>query len=305
MNTKISVIIPAHNAAATIATQLEALSRQDYSEPFEIIVSDNASTDGTIAVVKQYQQKLPHLRIVEATARQGPSHARNVGVSSAQGEFILFCDADDEVAPGWVAALSNALSQHDIVGGYCDYAKLNTPFWTECLGDIEGNGIMNSPFLPFVGTNNMGIRKAVHEAIGGFDESLRAVQDLDYAWRAQQSGYTLHEAKDAIVYFRFRSSVKANFRRWWRFGQYSILVYRKHQPKGCPRWLAWKGLLSTAAIPVKFLLHVRDRVSLVRWWLNCAWCFGYVQGWCTLGLTSPDLTVQPPLSTLGSSTSHP
>lgn len=289
---KISVIIPAYNASNTIGVQLEALNQQRYSEPFEIIVSDNASTDSTKEVVKQYQKQMPNLRLVEATACQGASHARNVGARAAQGEFILFCDADDEADPDWLAVMSEALSQHDVVGGYCDYSKLNSPFWTQCLQYLEGNGIMETPFLPFVGTNNMGLRRSIHEAIGGFDESVRGVEDLDYAWRIQHHGSTLHYASDAIIYFRFRGNVKSNFRRWWQFGQYSVFVYRKHQPMGCPEYLAWKGLISAAAIPVKFLLKVRDRQSLVQWWLNTAWCLGYVQGWFTWTLMQPDAVVQ-------------
>lgn len=289
---KISVIIAAYNATQTIAAQLDALYQQQCSDPFEIIVVNNASTDSTCEIVKQYQAKMPYLRLETASARQAPGYARNVGASVAQGKYLVFCDADDVVAPGWLAAMSEALSQSDFVAGRADYQKLNSSF-RQYLEDLEGNGVHYGLFLPFAGTNNLGIKKLIHDMIGGFDESLRSLQDVDYCWRVQEVGFKLQEAPDAIVHFRFRSNLQENFKRWQRFGYYSVLLYRKHLPMGFPRWIVLKGLLAIAAIPVKFLLRVRDRESLEKWWLNCGWCWGYLLGWLKLGWVKPAPVIQP------------
>src|SRR4051812_42896987 len=111
----LSVIIPCYNAAETIGVQLDALTTQPCAEPFEIIVADNGSTDGTRGVVFRHQAHFPHLRIVDASARRGSACARNVGARMAAGDKLAFCDADDEVAPRWVAAISEALDRHDFV----------------------------------------------------------------------------------------------------------------------------------------------------------------------------------------------
>jgi len=68
----------------------------------EVIVSDNGSTDGTVAVVEQYQEKPPNLRVVDSSDRRGAAHAGGCR------RGLAFCDADDEVAPGWVAAMGEA-----------------------------------------------------------------------------------------------------------------------------------------------------------------------------------------------------
>jgi glycosyltransferase involved in cell wall biosynthesis len=301
---RISVIIPAYNASTTIAAQLDALHQQRDAEPFEIIVVDNASTDSTIEIVQQYQQKMPHLRIVEASARQGASYARNTGASVAQGNILLFCDADDEVDAHWVSAMTKALSTYDFVGGVNEFYKLNPPSVVKKYADGHGgSGVTETFYLPEASSNNLGIKRSIHEAVGGFDEAIAGIEDVDYAWCVQESGIKLHGIQDAIVHYRFRPSVQANFRCWKTVGYSSMLMYRKHTPRGLPKWHVLKGFLATGAIPLKFLLRVRDRYSLIKWWLNCGWCLGYIQAWFDMVFNPSRRTafqpVQPnPLETL-------
>ncbi|NJN88072.1 MAG: glycosyltransferase family 2 protein, partial [Leptolyngbyaceae cyanobacterium SL_7_1] len=103
---QLTVVIPCYNAAGTIAIQLEALARQEFSQPWELIVADNGSTDGTQAIAEKYADQFTHFRLVDASAQRGAAHGRNVGVSVAQSDAIVFCDADDEVAPGWLSAMA-------------------------------------------------------------------------------------------------------------------------------------------------------------------------------------------------------
>lgn len=283
---KVTVIVPSYNCAKTIATQLDALAQQQFSEPFEIIVADNGSTDQTPAIVQDYQRQMPHLRLVDASAHRGSAHARNCAARVAQGEYLLFCDADDEVAPDWVAGMVQALSRYDLVAGMHDYQKLNDPKTIALFSSLEGYGVNQSPYLPFAGANNLGIKRSIHRAIGGFDEALYAGQDVDYCWRVQEAGFQLHEAPNALIHFRFRPRVMDNFSRWQRFGYHSVRLYRKHLPLGLSPWLIGKGFLATLALPVRFLLRVRDRASLVRWFLNCGWCIGYLRGWFGLMVVS-------------------
>jgi glycosyltransferase involved in cell wall biosynthesis len=112
-----SVVMPARDAAATIAVQLAALADQPDSARLEVIVVDNGSSDYTSGVARAWGDRLPRLRVLVAAKRPNAGYARNVGVAAAQCEIILLCDADDRVERGWSRALLHELEDADSVGG--------------------------------------------------------------------------------------------------------------------------------------------------------------------------------------------
>lgn len=271
---KISVIVPCLNAADTIGLQLEALAHQDYAEPWELIIADNGSTDQTAQVVTQFQQKIPGLRFLDASNERGSSFARNSAASVAQGDFLLFCDADDEVSPGWITAMARALEQHDLVAGECDLRRLNEDWVYLCCADERG-GVTDHPYhLPYAGTNNLGIRRAIHDTIGGFDLALLALQDADYCWRAQYTGIRLELAKDAIISFRFRSSLKKMCQRSYKQGVYNVLVHKKHGLR-----INWARVVMNGAVSIpKLLIKIFDKPGFAKQAMHLAWCLGHFEG---------------------------
>src|SRR4051794_20497634 len=120
----VSVIVPVRNGAAVLGQQLAALERQGYRGRWEVVVADNGSSDGTAAVVAEWTGRLP-MRRVAADRRRGINVARNVGVNAANGDLLAFCDADDQVAPGWLEALVETARGADLVGGRLDEETLN------------------------------------------------------------------------------------------------------------------------------------------------------------------------------------
>ena len=95
-----SVIVPAFNAAATLARALDSIAAQD-PRPAEVIVVDDASTDGTSEVAQSHPLRP---RLLRLPRNGGESMAMNAGIEAARGELIAFLDADDEWAPGKLAA---------------------------------------------------------------------------------------------------------------------------------------------------------------------------------------------------------
>lgn len=277
----LSVIIPAYNAGATIATQLEALAKQEYSAPWEVIVSDNGSTDNTREIVKQYQQVLPNLRLLDASACRGSGYARNLAGQQAQGDYLIFCDADDEVAPGWLTAMATALAEHDFVCGVGDHSKLNIGnSFCAPLSQIEGSGVVHHPYLPFAGASNLGVKRSLHEAVGGFDKKFLALQDKDYCWRIQEMGNELHQTSEAVVYFRFREGFQSSYQRQCKFGYFTAVLHHKHfAVNAFPKWFVLRCSWSLLLVPIKFLVRVRDQDSFFLWVLNLGWSLGYWRGW--------------------------
>jgi len=277
---KLSVIIPCYNAAGTISGQLEALTTQQWYAPWEIIISDNGSTDETVAIAEEYQEKLPNLRIVDSSGRQGAAHARNVGASVAAGEALAFCDGDDEVATGWVSAMGEALSQYDFVAGKREYNKLNDP-WTlksRFLTQVDGlQKYSYPPYLPHASSSNLGIKRSLHEAVGGFDESMFKLQDTDYCWRVQLAGTKLHFVPEALVHYRFRSNLAAIYHQARLGGEYNVLLYKKFRPLGMPE-LSWKKGVEAWWRLLKRCPQLFSERERARWIANFGRLWGRLQG---------------------------
>src|SRR5262249_49673621 len=106
----VTVIVPAHNAEATIRTCLEALLAQDWPrDALELIVVDNRSTDATAAVVAEHP-----VRSLDEHRVQSSYAARNRGVAASHGDLLAFTDADCVPDPGWVRAFAGAFDDHQV-----------------------------------------------------------------------------------------------------------------------------------------------------------------------------------------------
>jgi glycosyltransferase involved in cell wall biosynthesis len=287
---KLSVIMPCLNAAATIGVQLEALAGQVWEGEWEVVVADNGSTDRSREIVESYRGRLPGLRLVDASDRRGQAHARNAGAAAAGGDAFLFCDADDEVAPGWLAALGRALAVHEFVACRYDNEKLN-PAWvqrTHLNPQREGLTTYDyPPFLPHAGGGGLGVRRAVHEAVGGFDESLPALEDTDYCWRIQLAGHSFHFAPDAVVNIRHRHDPRSIFRQGVSYGRHNVLIYSRYRPRGMPRLGVLPGVLRWGMLILRTPLMLLTREGRSRWLWQMGWRLGRIQGCFVYGVVAP------------------
>lgn len=230
----LSVIIPAYNAEEFLPQQLEALKSQEYEGDWEIIVVNNRSTDSTVKIVANYQQAMPHLRLVHAPARQKRAYAYNTGAAAAQGDAFIFCDADDIVAAGWLKAMGEALKHHELVAGKLDLEQLNQNA-PRRPPPLSGSKHRLTGFMPYVITCNMGIRRQPFEAAGGFAEEFTGGGDVDLSWRLQLMGYKIHDAPEAIVYYRYRDTLRGVWKQALRIGYFQVLHYQRFNSYGMPR----------------------------------------------------------------------
>ena len=122
-----SVIVPVHNGERHLNSLLESLTKQSLSEKWEIVAVDNGSSDGSVAILERYKDRLP-LTVIHASERHNPSFARNAGARVARGRFLLFVDADDALAAGYVEHMTRALADHELVTSRVDSTSLN-PEW--------------------------------------------------------------------------------------------------------------------------------------------------------------------------------
>ncbi len=277
---ELSVIIACYNAEKTIGEQLDALARQTWSGSWEVIVVNNCCTDGSVAVAMSYQSRLPNLRVVHALEKQGAAHAMNVGVKAAQADRLVFCDADDVVSEGWVAAMAAALAQHDFVSGPHDVARLNKSTLQKNRGNAQRTGVQqytNPPYLPHAGAGNMGIRRRVFERAGGFDENMAALFDTDLCWRVQLAGTPLVPVSGAVLHVRYRDTVASLYRQARLYGEYNVFIYKRYRPHGMPQY-PWKKSVRA------WIRLLRETASLFKperralWLWDLGWRIGRLQG---------------------------
>lgn len=181
----VSVILPVFNGERFLEEAIRSVYAQD-GAPIELLVIDDGSTDSSSEIVGTVA---PDARVIEQE-NTGPAAARNRGLSEARGEYLAFIDADDVWAPN---KLSRQL--HDLVD---DETVDMTLSMTRC---IHPDGTLAAPrfFMQF----GCGLyRRRAFERVGGFDESLRFSEDLDWFARAREIGLRLSVTEDVTLHYR-------------------------------------------------------------------------------------------------------
>lgn len=231
----LSVIVPARDAAETLPEQLEALRAQEWAGSWEVLVVDNGSTDSTASIVEELAADWPRLRLIRADEGIGPSYARNVGVRRAAGDGIAFCDADDVVATGWVAAMGDSLRQHRFVAGAREIGRLN-PKWLSASYSPKymSQRTVFEELFPFASSCNMGIRRDCFERFGDFDEDFLVGEDIEFSMRLWLGGIDMHFAPHAKIHYRFRPTLPALLKQASAYGRFRPRIAERLRAMGLP-----------------------------------------------------------------------
>ncbi len=190
---KISIVIPTLNEGKYIEPTLFHLKRL---RPYEIIIADSHSEDDTVKIAKKYG-----CRIVYAK-RGAASYGRNAGGKAARGDVILFIDADSIVFPNILEVMGNDFKNKKLAGWTCSIYGF-TPSWKEQMIYNMSNNLIDflttyakKPHAPGIA---IGVRKAIFDKVGGFDENLKVMEDHDFALRVGKHG-KFRFSKDTCVY---------------------------------------------------------------------------------------------------------
>ena len=267
-NRMITIITPSYNRSHELKFLLESLENQKIDHNlFELIISDDGSTDGTEELIKNWKRKASFNIKYISQMNKGPGPARNHGLKNSNGELIVFIDSDCEAHPDWLKIIMENYLQNtfDACGGpdssKDDFTTLQksidysmTSFLT--TGGMRGHSEnMIAKFYPR--THNMAIKKAIYDQIGGFG-SLRHGQDIEFSNRIRNSGARIKFIKDAIVYHRRRSSLKQFYKQVFNWGVARINLYLIDKNMLEPiHFLPTLATLSSLIILITFL-YLRD-----------------------------------------------
>ena len=233
--TRYSIIIPAFNRADELEELLTSLTRLGFpKEQYEIIISDDGSTDNTLELVTSFQESYPfRLRFIHQE-NKGPGAARNHAMENAEGEFFIFVDSDVTVPADWLNKIDRQLKeeQAEAFGGPDSYRDdfppllkaINysmTSFIT--TGGLRGKkGKKLARFYPR--SFNMGLSKKLWRQIGGFG-SLRHGQDIEFSHRIIKSGAKVSYV-DAPVFHKRRTNLKRFYKQVFNWGMARINLYK-------------------------------------------------------------------------------
>lgn len=256
MTPKFSIIIPCYNDGAYALEAIDSCLQQQFPA-HEIILIDDGSTDNSRDLVSTRYADEPRVQII-SKPNGGLSSARNHGVKHATGDFIVFLDSDDRIAPGFLSAASIIISTATepkhllVISPFKFFAdseespervikkkRLRPPLLTR-LHPLNYLLILSSNRFP---VSSCIVASTIADKTGGFDESMKSLEDWDYWIRL----VSLHPQvrympflSEACTHIRVREGMMANTERMRQARQH-IRDKHWHGPAG---WLLKTPLIS-------------------------------------------------------------
>ena len=238
----VSVVVPAYDAAPTIASTLSRLKGQSFSD-FEVIVVDDGSTDETASLAEGAALQDPRIRLLR-TSNGGVSSARNAGLDVATGRWVLFLDADDWLHDDFLKRMLAALAgRPGSRVARCRHARV-APSGAEIAGppsDPDQQHFFETLARRATGASHAYLTETtLVREVGGFDETLAICEDWDLWQRVARTGAGLATVPQVLAYYRMQTdSLSSDGARLLRDAR-TVLVRGMSAdarvPRPDPRW---------------------------------------------------------------------
>ncbi len=214
----VSVIITTKNEGKVIERLLESITAQTYKR-IEIIVVDNHSQDNTARIAKKY---------TKAVYQRGPERSvqRNFGAKKANGEYVLFLDADMQLENNVIAECVKVFKSKPTIGAVSiPEISIATTFWERVKAhersfyNLEGDSTTDAERF---------FSKASFDAVGGYDETITGPEDWDLPERIKKSGFKKARIKSSIKHFERVPSPFALAKKKYYYALTSHRYLKKH-----------------------------------------------------------------------------
>ena len=261
---KYSLIIATYNRLPELKELIASVTELDFPKAkFELLISDDGSTDGTEAFVKAQDFSFNFKYIKQEN--KGPGEARNHGMREANGEFFIFIDSDCIIPANYLQEVDKAVlaEQLEAFGGPDDCHPDFPPMlkainysMTSFIGTGGTRGGSKKAVTKFYPRSyNMGIHRKVFEDVGGMNK-LRHGQDMDLSVRIYNAGYKVGLIQDAFVYHKRRTNLRRFYKQIFNWGVARINLGRMYDSMLKPIHLApaviVAGLILVAVLALFF-----------------------------------------------------
>ncbi len=265
VETCVSIVIPNWNGVRYLPTCLDSLRKQTYPH-IEVIVADNASTDGSQDLLRE---RYPEVQLVQLAANQGFTGACNAGMRAARGAIVILLNNDTEAEPDWVAQVVAAFERHPEAGMVAskmllfdrrdtlhtagDYYRVDGLPGNRGVWQKDGDLYSLEEYVFSACGGSAAYRRAMLDQIGLLDEDFFfSSEDVDLGWRAQLAGWRCVYAPQAVVYHMLSATgggATASYYNarnfiWLVATNYPGPLLRKHWPRivGAHCRRAWEAL---------------------------------------------------------------
>ena len=245
----VSLIATVLNEGDNLRTLLDSICAQTRL-PDEVVISDGGSTDNTVAVLRDYAERLP-LKIVDAPGAN-ISAGRNVAIQATSHDVIAVTDAGVQLDPNWLARLIvpfEANSKTHAVAGFFK-SDTQTPFEVGMGATVlpEVSEINPATFMP--SSRSVAFRRETWESVGGYPEWLDFGEDLVFDFRIAALNGPFPFAPDALAFYRPRQTLRAFLKQYY--------LYARGDGKAdlFPRRHAIRYLTYFAALPILIVAAV-------------------------------------------------
>ena len=261
MNKKpfISILIPVKNFERTIEKTFEYLLKLDYPhEKWEIVIADGGSTDRTIAIIEDWQQKYPFIKLVDVPNSPSPGFARNKALNAVKGDFLFFTDADCAPCRDWVNQILEIFNKDERIGAvggevytlrvdpdnlvelWCEYFRFNMV--SARYRFIKEGYVPNLPDDPapsevaghrayFFGTCNVAYRRKAMSDVSARFWDHPTGEDMDFSFQHQRKGWRFYFLPSAKVDHMHRADLKSLRKVWVAYGQAHCPLIEKYVKK--------------------------------------------------------------------------
>jgi GT2 family glycosyltransferase len=236
------VIIPTYNGQRFLGVLLDALLAQSWQD-FEVILADDASTDGSVAFV---ETNYPHVRLIVNRQNLGFTHTCNTAVDAARGRIVVLLNNDTQPEPTWLDELAKAICANPQAAIFASkillFAERNKLHTAGDLMGVDGiprnrgvwqedRGQYDQATQVFSGCGGAAaFRKEVWQMLGGFDDDFwMYIEDADFAFRAQLSGWQTVFVPAARVYHHL-SATGGGVLASYYVGRNTIWLIAKNMP---------------------------------------------------------------------------
>ncbi|MBD2358952.1 glycosyltransferase [Tolypothrix sp. FACHB-123] len=208
---KVSVVVPAYNVSAYLEAALSSVECQSFGE-YEVLIVDDGSTDQTAAVALTFCRRDPRFQLLQK-ANGGLSSARNHGIRHARGKYIALLDGDDTYHPDKLAVHIAKLDRSPEVGVTYSASRAIRDDGQQTFMSLSGKPIVKNVLLALLCKNFIGhgsnavFHRCLIDQVGGFDETLRSSEDIDFWLRiAATERWEFYREPHILCYYRVRPS---------------------------------------------------------------------------------------------------